>query len=93
LFIIAPNHVSYLDAFAVAAAPDFRVLRRTYSAGWTGAVFGNPLTRLVSRLAQVVPISLGRASLSSLVFGTAVLKHGQKVNVHPQVACSRSSRA
>jgi acyl carrier protein len=29
-FIIAPNHVSYLDAFAVAAALDYSVLRRTY---------------------------------------------------------------
>jgi long-chain acyl-CoA synthetase len=55
-FIIAPNHVSYLDAFAVAAALDYSVLRRTY---WTGAGFGNPLTRLVSRLAQVVPIDAG----------------------------------
>jgi long-chain acyl-CoA synthetase len=55
-FIIAPNHVSYLDAFAVAAALDYSVLRRTH---WTGAGFGNPLTRLVSRLAQVVPIDAG----------------------------------
>ena len=29
-YIIAPNHVSYLDAFAVAAALDYSVLRRTY---------------------------------------------------------------
>ena len=38
-FIIAPNHVSYLDAFAVAAALDYSVLGRTYWAGWTGAAF------------------------------------------------------
>jgi long-chain acyl-CoA synthetase len=78
-FIIAPNHVSYLDAFAVAAALDYSVLRRTYWAGWTGAAFGNPLTRIVSRLAQVVPIGLGRAGLSSLAFGAAVLKRGQNL--------------
>ena len=29
-YIIAPNRVSYLDAFAVAAALDYSVLRRTY---------------------------------------------------------------
>jgi long-chain acyl-CoA synthetase len=73
-FVIAPNHVSYLDSFVVAAALDYRVLRRTYWAGWTGAAFGNPLTRLVSRLAQVVPVDPGRAGLSSLAFGAAVLK-------------------
>jgi long-chain acyl-CoA synthetase len=78
-YIIAPNHVSYLDAFAVAAALDYSVLRRTYWAGWTGAAFGKTLTRLVSRLAQVVPIDLGRAGLSSLAYGAAVLKRGQNL--------------
>ena len=78
-FIIAPNHVSYLDAFAVTAALDYSVLRRTYWAGWTGAAFGNPLTRLVSRLAQVVPIDPGRAGLSNLAFGAAVLRRGQNL--------------
>jgi long-chain acyl-CoA synthetase len=78
-FIIAPNHVSYLDSFAVAATLDHSVLRRTYWAGWTGAAFGNPLTRLVSRLAQVVPVDPGRAGLSSLAFGAAVLARGQNL--------------
>jgi long-chain acyl-CoA synthetase len=78
-FIIAPNHVSYLDAFAVAATLDHGVLRHTYWAGWTGAAFGNPLTRLVSRLAQVVPVEPGRAGLSSLAFGAAVLKRKQNL--------------
>ena len=78
-FIIAPNHVSYLDSFAIAAALHYGVLQRTYWAGWTGAAFGNPLTRLVSRLAQVVPIDPGRAGLSSLACGAAVLKRGQNL--------------
>ena len=78
-FIIAPNHVSYLDSFVVAASLRWRVLRRTYWAGWTGAAFGNPLTRLVSRLAQVVPVDPGRAGLSSLAFGAAVLGRGQNL--------------
>jgi long-chain acyl-CoA synthetase len=78
-FIIAPNHVSYLDAFVVAAALPQDVPRRTYWAGWTGAAFGNPLTRLVSRLAQVVPVDPERAGLSSLAFGAAVLARGQNL--------------
>jgi long-chain acyl-CoA synthetase len=78
-FIIAPNHVSYLDSFALAAALPHSVLRRTYWAGWSGAAFGNPLTRLVSRLAQVVPVDPGRAGLSSLAFGATVLKRGQNL--------------
>jgi len=78
-FIVAPNHVSYLDSFAVAAALEDRVLRHTYWAGWTGAAFGNPLTRLGSRLAQVVPVDPDRAGLSSLAFGAAVLKGGRSL--------------
>ena len=78
-FIIAPNHVSYLDAFVVAAALPQDVLRRTYWAGWTGAAFGNPLARLVSRLAQVIPVDPERAGLSSLAFGAAVLARGQNL--------------
>ena len=55
------------------------MLRRTYWAGWTGAAFGNPITRLVSRLAQVVPIDPARAGLSSLAFGAAVLGRGRNL--------------
>jgi long-chain acyl-CoA synthetase len=78
-FIVAPNHVSYLDAFVVAAALPRDVRRRTYWAGWTGAAFGNPLTRFVSRLAQVVPVDSERAGLSSLAFGAAVLGRGRNL--------------
>ena len=83
-FVVAPNHVSYLDSFAVAAALDYRLLRRTYWAGWTGAAFGNPLTRLVSRLAQVVPIDPERAGVSSLAFGAAVLARGKNLVWFPE---------
>lgn len=91
-FIIAPNHVSYLDAFVVAAALPQDVLRRTYWAGWTGAAFGNPLTRLVSRLAQVIPVDPERAGLSSLAFGAAVLARGQNLVWFAEGERSRTGR-
>jgi long-chain acyl-CoA synthetase len=83
-FVIAPNHVSYLDAFAIAAALPYRRLRQTYWAGWTGAAFGNPLTRSVSRLAQTVPIDPNRAGISSLAFGAAVLKREKSLIWFPE---------
>jgi long-chain acyl-CoA synthetase len=91
-FVVAPNHVSYLDSFAVAAALDYRLLRRTHWAGWTGAAFGNPLTRLVSRLAQVVPVDPERAGVSSLAFGAAVLAHGKNLVWFPEGERSRNGR-
>jgi long-chain acyl-CoA synthetase len=76
-FVFTPNHVSYLDAFVLAAALDYEKLRRTYWGGWTGAAFANPLARAFSRLARVVPVDPESGALSSLIFGAAVLK-GEK---------------
>jgi long-chain acyl-CoA synthetase len=83
-FVLTPNHVSYLDAFAVAAALPYRWLRQTYWAGWAGAAFGNPLNRFVSRLAQTVPIDPDRAGISSLAFGAAVLRREKNLVWFPE---------
>jgi long-chain acyl-CoA synthetase len=83
-FVVAPNHVSYLDAFAVAAALDWRLLRQTYWGGWVGAAFGNPVSRLISRLARVVPVDPHRAGASSLAFGAAVLGRGNNLIWFPE---------
>src|ERR687894_260257 len=91
-FVVAPNHVSYLDSFAVAAALDYRLLCRTYWAGWARPAFGNPLTRLVSRLAQAVPIDPERAGVSSLAFGAAVLARGKNLVWFPEGERSRNGR-
>lgn len=78
-FIIAPNHVSYLDSFAVAAALDYRRMQHTYWAAWVGAAYGNPLNSFVSRLAKAVPIDGDQHAVSSLAFGAAVLKRGNNL--------------
>lgn len=83
-FVLTPNHTSSLDPFAIAAALDYRQLRRMYWGGWTGIAFHNPVNRLVSRLAQVVPLDPQRAVLSSLAFGAAVLKRGRSLVWFPE---------
>ena len=83
-FVIAPNHLSYLDPFAIAAALGYRRLRSTYWGGWAGAAFGNPLNRLVSRLAQVLPVDPDRASVSSLAFAAALLKREKNLVWFPE---------
>jgi long-chain acyl-CoA synthetase len=75
-YLLAPNHASYLDAPALAAALGDRRLRQTYWAGWTGVMFNHALARAVSRLARVVPIDPDRAVLSSLALGACALKRG-----------------
>jgi long-chain acyl-CoA synthetase len=83
-FLLAPNHASHLDPLAVAAALDPRRLRQTYWGGWTRTAFGNPLMRLVSRLAHVVPIEPERAARSSLALGAAVLKRRKNLVWFPE---------
>ena len=73
-FILAPNHVSYLDPLAVAAALPRHELNRTYWGGWTGVMLANPLMRLVSRAVGVIPIDPKGGPLSSIAFGVAALK-------------------
>lgn len=75
-FLIAPNHVSYLDAFVVAAALGFPRLQRVYWAGFTGAAFRNPFFRYFSRLSQTVPVDPEKGMISSMAFGAAVLELG-----------------
>jgi long-chain acyl-CoA synthetase len=91
-FVLAPNHVSLLDPFAIAAVLPFSVLRRTYFAGWTGMAFRNAFFRSVSRLAQAVPIDPERAVSSSLAFGAAVLKRGNNLIWFPEGERSRSGQ-
>ena len=73
-FVLAPNHASFLDPLAIGASLDYRLLGRTYWAGWTGIVFKSALRRWLARLAQAVPIDPQRGAASSLAFAGAVLK-------------------
>jgi long-chain acyl-CoA synthetase len=88
-FIIAPHHVSYLDAFAVAAALDFALLRRAYWAAWTGFAFG-ATSRVLRRLTHVVPIDRPSGAALNLAYGAAVLQRGHSLIWFPEGAISHS---
>ncbi len=88
-FILAPHHVSYLDAFVLSAVLDFELLRRTYWAAWTGVAFG-PVFRLFRRLTHVVPVDSSRGAASSLAYGAAVLGSQHNLIWFPEGQLSRS---
>jgi long-chain acyl-CoA synthetase len=83
-WVLAPNHASHLDPFAIAAVLDWSRLCETYWAAWTGFAFKNPLLRLGSRLGKVFPVEPTRAARSSLAFGAIVLKNEKNLVWFPE---------
>ncbi|MGH7277416.1 MAG: 1-acyl-sn-glycerol-3-phosphate acyltransferase, partial [Candidatus Rokuibacteriota bacterium] len=90
--VFAPNHVSYLDPFVLAAALPLARLRRTYWGGWTALLFRDPLTRTFSRAAHVVPVDAERGARTSLAFGAAVLARGHNLIWFPEGGRSPTGR-
>jgi long-chain acyl-CoA synthetase len=91
-FLIAPNHVSYLDPFAIAAALSWAELQQTYWAGWTGLLFRGPLTRLFSRASHVIPVDPRRGLTSTLALGRGVLARDLVLVWFPEGQRSRDGR-
>ena len=91
-YLIAPNHVSYLDPFMLAAGLGADRLRDVYWSGWVQAAFSNPIKRGVSRLGKTIPLDPHRAAVSSLALGAAVLKRGHALVWFPEGTRSASGR-
>jgi long-chain acyl-CoA synthetase len=75
-FLITPNHVSYLDGLAMAAALPWGRLRQTYWAvDVRQHVFTNPVSRLFSRAMHLFPVD-SRHPGAALEIATRVLEAG-----------------
>ena len=88
--LIAPNHTSYLDPFALAAAMPESIRERVFWGGWTGIAFKNRIYRGLSRLARTFPVDPDRAARTSLAFGAAVLERRGHLVWFPEGQRSRS---
>ena len=90
--LLCPNHVSYLDPFAVAIALPRAYLRRTCWSGWTGVAFSTRLRRLFSRAARILPVDPDRAAASGLAVGRAALDQGFNLVWFPEGARSADGK-
>ena len=86
--VLVPNHTSFLDPLALAAALPESFLGRIYWTGLTEIMFGNTFARLVSQATHVVPIEQRRGVLVSLAYGAAILDRG-----HPLVWFAEGGRS
>lgn len=83
-FLIVPNHASYLDPAAVAAALPPSLLARTYWAGWVGRMYTNRLNRWASRALQVFPVDPDRSIGSGIDTACKLLVDGNIVVWFPE---------
>lgn len=73
-FLLVPNHASYLDPLAIAAALPRPYLGNVHWAGWTGKMFAGPVIRFVSRATRVFPVEPDRDPTGAIGLGRAVLE-------------------
>jgi len=83
-FVLTPNHSSFLDVFALAAALPARVLVNTYWAGTVDYLFNSRPRRAFSCLAHVFPIDPVASPVSSFLMGAEVLKRGRVLVWFPE---------
>ncbi len=91
-YLLTPNHESYLDPVALCAVLPWEQLRHLYWAGWAGLLFRGPLTRLFSRVFQVLPVDPERGLTSTLTLGRAVLERGDPLVWFPEGGRSTDGR-
>jgi long-chain acyl-CoA synthetase len=82
--LIAPNHSSYLDPLAIAAALPWRRLRRTYWAGWAGVMHTSAWRRIVSRAVHVFPVDPDRDLAAAVRTARELLARGHDVVWFPE---------
>ena len=83
-YILVPNHASHLDAPCLGVALGYRRARRLFWAGFTGVMFRNAFVRVISRLAQVVPINARSGPISSLAMAAHVLQRNHPLVWFPE---------
>jgi long-chain acyl-CoA synthetase len=81
--IIAANHGSYLDGFAVAAGVSPGVFRGLYFLG-IQKYFAGRLTSLFGRLAHVIPIDPDAYLHNALKLSSYVLRNGNSLLIFPE---------
>lgn len=85
-YLLTPNHSSMLDAPVLAAALTYPQMRQTHWAGAADIMLTNPLMRLVSRIARVLPIEryTGGTGVQNLILAIAALQRRRNLVWFPE---------
>jgi long-chain acyl-CoA synthetase len=83
-FVITPNHTSYLDPLAIAAALPNRLLSNTCWAGWAGMMHKGPVFRAISRASRVFPVDPDQELGGGVQLGAQALHEGRVLVWFPE---------
>ena len=90
-FIIAPNHASYIDSFALASLLPEDIAKDTYFLG-EEAYFKSPITSLFGKLAHVITVNIQKNLKESLQKAGWALRLGKVLVIFPEGARTRDGR-
>jgi long-chain acyl-CoA synthetase len=82
--LFVPNHASYLDPVAIAAALPWRRLKHTHWAAWVGVLYTSALRRLASRAVQAFPVDPDRDLAGSIETARELMRRGESVVWFPE---------
>jgi long-chain acyl-CoA synthetase len=82
-YILAANHTSYLDGFAVAAALSFPVFEDIRFLG-ISKFFGGKIKRKIARISHVIPIDAEKYLNSALQISSYVLSRRNSLCIFPE---------
>jgi long-chain acyl-CoA synthetase len=82
--LLVPNHASYLDPAALAAALPLHRLSEIHWAGWSELMFATPLMRLLSRACRVFSLDPKRGGLAGLAAAEVLLERQRIVVWFPE---------
>jgi long-chain acyl-CoA synthetase len=87
-YIIAPNHMSFVDAPAVTAGISWNIVSQTFFLGAT-EYFNGAVTSRIARLIHVIPVDMETRLHSAMQLSAYVLRKGNILCVFPEGSRSR----
>jgi long-chain acyl-CoA synthetase len=83
VFLICPNHESYLDPFLLVGALPWKTFRRLFLVG-ASEYFATPLSAWLARKANIVPVDPDANLVRAMQAGAFGLRHGKVLILFPE---------
>jgi long-chain acyl-CoA synthetase len=82
-FILAPNHLSFLDAFVVLSVLPYRVVRQLFFVG-ASEYFETALMKAIARAGNVIPVDSNTNLINAMQAGSTGLREGKVLMIFPE---------